>query len=641
MNIANSNVVAKLAAVVAGLGLVAMSFAPVAKADTASDLQAQIASLLAQISSLQSQLGTSQGSSASVTFSRDLTLGSTGTDVTALQNWLISKGFAISAGATGYFGAQTKASLAAYQAANAISPAAGYFGPVTRAKVNASAGGSTSTDGGTSTGGLSGGEASFTNYSLVSGDDLSEGDSNSEIAVAKFTVKNGDARVQRVTVELTGTASSASVSKLPWKFIDTLSVYNGSKKVGDVDAGSKSDWDKDGNTYSIDIPVDSVVREDDKVELSIRADAQSTIDSTDETQVFNLAIPTDGIRAVDSKGIQEYVGNGDDVSLGFNSADSGDLVVSKASDNPSAGVLVADDTDTSSSFDVLKFKIRNKDNADVTLNELTFDVATSSAATTTGAANIASIIRKATLDLDGQTYTGTVGTTTVVFDDMDADISADDSVDGTLSITLFGQNNHYAASGESLTFSLAGNDTKVDAEGADTGDTSSVSGSANGENQAISVDAGINVAGTSDNAVLTYNSNDTTKSYGTYTLKFDVTADGDDIFVPKTVASTSAASTTAGVVIDTSINGAFSGTSTASMSTTADSQNANYYVVHDGDTETFTVTYTLDPSATGTFAVGLDQVRFATDSSTLTGLQTLEIDQTKSEFKTDALSIQN
>ena len=107
-----------VAAVVAGLGLVAASFAPIASAQTSTT--------------------TTTTTTTSATFSRDLTLGSTGADVTALQNWLISKGHTIAAGATGYFGAQTRAALAAYQAANGITPAAGYFGPITRAKVTPS-----------------------------------------------------------------------------------------------------------------------------------------------------------------------------------------------------------------------------------------------------------------------------------------------------------------------------------------------------------------------------------------------------------------------------------------------------------------------------------------------------------------------
>ncbi|MBU2124177.1 peptidoglycan-binding protein, partial [Patescibacteria group bacterium] len=125
MQIANTNTIAKIAAVLAGLGLVASTFAafaPVASAQSSTssaDLQAQINALLAQIAALQANTGTT----AAVSFDRDLTMGSTGADVTALQNWLISKGFTIAAGATGYFGAQTKAALGAYQASVSISPA--------------------------------------------------------------------------------------------------------------------------------------------------------------------------------------------------------------------------------------------------------------------------------------------------------------------------------------------------------------------------------------------------------------------------------------------------------------------------------------------------------------------------------------
>ncbi|MEK7520919.1 MAG: peptidoglycan-binding protein, partial [Patescibacteria group bacterium] len=111
---------------------------PVASAQTVADLQAQIAALLAQITALQSQLGT-MGGGATYNFTKDLTLGSKGDDVTALQSFLESKGHLVmpQGVAKGYFGNLTKAALAKYQAAAGISPAVGYFGPKTRANVNA------------------------------------------------------------------------------------------------------------------------------------------------------------------------------------------------------------------------------------------------------------------------------------------------------------------------------------------------------------------------------------------------------------------------------------------------------------------------------------------------------------------------
>jgi len=113
---------------------------------------------LAKINSLSGGTGTSQScttTSTSVTqtaptatyastvsFTRDLTLGSTGSDVTLLQQYLNSHGFQVSLSGVGspgnesdYFGLKTQIALSKYQSVNSISPSVGYFGPKTRAVV--------------------------------------------------------------------------------------------------------------------------------------------------------------------------------------------------------------------------------------------------------------------------------------------------------------------------------------------------------------------------------------------------------------------------------------------------------------------------------------------------------------------------
>ena len=154
-----SNTIKKISAI--GLSLATAAWLsgaamalPVAQGATVDELQAQIAALLAQIQSLQSQLGsaTTGGSSVSVpTITRDLTLGSTGADVKSLQVFLNAQGYTVAstgAGSPGNetttFGSLTKAALAKFQAAMGISPASGYFGSISRAKLSAmAAGGST------------------------------------------------------------------------------------------------------------------------------------------------------------------------------------------------------------------------------------------------------------------------------------------------------------------------------------------------------------------------------------------------------------------------------------------------------------------------------------------------------------------
>ncbi|HVZ75738.1 MAG TPA: peptidoglycan-binding protein [Candidatus Paceibacterota bacterium] len=77
----------------------------------------------------------SPSSSANATFVSFLDVGSTGDEVTALQEKLAALGY-FSAVATGYFGSATQAAVEAFQSAHGID-AVGYVGPATRAALNA------------------------------------------------------------------------------------------------------------------------------------------------------------------------------------------------------------------------------------------------------------------------------------------------------------------------------------------------------------------------------------------------------------------------------------------------------------------------------------------------------------------------
>lgn len=92
------------------------------------------------------QIGTVVDSLESVTlpeFTRDLTIGSTGPDVTALQRYLNQHGYQVAATGPGskgqetnYFGTLTRDAVSKLQKVNGISPTAGYFGQITRQFVN-------------------------------------------------------------------------------------------------------------------------------------------------------------------------------------------------------------------------------------------------------------------------------------------------------------------------------------------------------------------------------------------------------------------------------------------------------------------------------------------------------------------------
>ena len=157
----------KVAAVATGLTMAVsmLAAAPVAHAAALTTAQIDaIVSLLqsfgadaATIANVQASLtgGTptapSGGGTSACSFTRDLTLGASGADVTCLQNALIAAGYgipAISSGvaAPGYFGSQTQTAVVAWQKASGVSPAAGYFGPISRSSWNL-AGGTTGAPG--------------------------------------------------------------------------------------------------------------------------------------------------------------------------------------------------------------------------------------------------------------------------------------------------------------------------------------------------------------------------------------------------------------------------------------------------------------------------------------------------------------
>ena len=196
---------------------------------------------------------TSGGSSASCSqFTRDLTLGSTGADVQALQVILNANGFAVAASGAGspgsestYFGALTQSALAKWQASVGVSPAVGYFGPLTRAAL-ASSGACGATSGGGSTptpsvgSGLSVSAASQPQNALAPG-------GATRVPFTRVTLTagtDGEVTVNGITVQRTGLGSNASFSGV------VLIDQNGNQ-VGNAKTFNSNDQATIGGTFKI------------------------------------------------------------------------------------------------------------------------------------------------------------------------------------------------------------------------------------------------------------------------------------------------------------------------------------------------------------------------------------------------------
>ena len=221
---------------------------PVAGAQTTADLQAQITALLAQITALQAQLGVS--ASAKCTFTKSLTVGSTGAEVKCLQQYLNGAGYQVAASGVGsagnettYFGTLTKAAVAKWQAANGVSPAVGYFGPISRAKYDSAVAATpttttTTTTTTTATSTNTGVESSLTVKLAPLPGDLTE-------------VKEGQSDVAAVAYEVKATNNMLTLNRLdlnfnkrPWLSFSNISVWDGSTKLAETGSLSSASFNE-------------------------------------------------------------------------------------------------------------------------------------------------------------------------------------------------------------------------------------------------------------------------------------------------------------------------------------------------------------------------------------------------------------
>ena len=393
-----------------------------AKAQTLESLQAQIQALLAQIAALQGN------TSASVTFTRDLTIGATGSEVTALQNFLIGKGHTIPAGATGYFGVQTQAALAAYQAANSIVPAVGYFGPITRAHVNNQQPSPipSPSDDDFFSGNDEGYLDEFEQMSSLSNEEVGEDDTE-EVLGVEFTAEDADQMITRVSVNFSNPTGNDDLDE----FITEVHVLLDGKEIGSMDVDEAS-HNRNSDTYSFRFTnLEGIVEENDTAELTIAVTAVRNLDSADEGDGWTVTIPRDGIRAVSPNGVDDtYDSSAYSETFTvetFASASNLELNITLDDENPEEGVVIVDNQ--GDTVDLLVFEVK-ADGSDITLYDLPFLL------TSTGA-DVEDMVNKLTLRWGKNSQKENVlnsnaTTQTVTFDDLDIEIEDGDSLIFTL-----------------------------------------------------------------------------------------------------------------------------------------------------------------------------------------------------------------
>ncbi len=479
----NSKTTARFAGFAAGAAMV-LGFAGPVGAQTIAELQAQIAALMAQLQAL------SGGSSVSATITSDLTVGSTGSQVVALQNALVSQGhLMMPAGvAPGYFGALTKAAVSKWQAAMGL-PATGYFGPLSRAKFAGTPTTGTPTTG-TPVVGVTevittpGMEGDITVTSApVSNSTVYEGDKMITLLSMKVEASGSDMAVQRVRVDL-GTSNTLYRDVISKIYL----VDDAGKTLASADLNNSTVVRNAGDEYEITLTGFSSVVAKGKTRIySLKADVQGSIDAADLTS-YTIALSENGVRAIDGAGIDAFDPTADTdvtkaITFSADLAESASLLVSTNSATPDTREIVAASGSSENEADkvvLLVFDIKAEKD-DVELTDLqNFVVTAVSGATTAATAST-------TYLYVGNGTSGTLlGTDAVTGSDADFnDISYTIPANTTKTFTLAADIRSAGATQATFDVAFTGNTTNVVGENTDGDTVSTVSGSAAANNTLV------------------------------------------------------------------------------------------------------------------------------------------------------------
>lgn len=541
-------------------------------------------------------------SAANYSIMPSLTMGSTGPEVVELQQMLVAKGYLVMpAGVNmGYFGTLTKNAVIALQSANGITPAAGFYGPVTAAKVNSWVMGG-SNNGNNNSNDLSGGEASLESFDFSAGDDsdVEEGASG-EIAEIEFDVEDGDVQVNRIDLALV--ADSGNDEEDPWDTFESLRLLVDGKEVGEVDLSDEDEYlDEDEGTVRLS-NLDLIVKEGDTANIVVEVTAQNSVDGADTDDAnWTINVEDDGIRATDAEGIEQYIGV-DTEEVDFSVEVEGDgeeLNVSTSSSDPESETLKVEDDAKSDQYTIFVFDLEAEE-SDVELDQITL-VATTSGTTT-------NIISDLVLEIDGEefddwSYVTSSATTTksIVFDiDGDFTIDADSEVEVVLKAEFKAANVTNYSSGATIAVGITGG--AVEGEGADDVDST---GSASGDAHTLATE-GIMVELDTKSA----DSTGTDDKVGEFTFVVDVTAFEEDAFVELAATRGTAESNTGFniVILDGNNSVVTLGTTTFSIESDEDETSNDRVEISQNDTVQFTVTAFYTANTAGSYKARLYSV---------------------------------
>lgn len=634
-----SNLAKKIfVAAVAAIVVATVAVPPSAQGQTVEELQAQISALLAQIQTLQAQLaavsgeptgGGVPGVRAGFQFNQNLTVGSTGQDVMNLQIALntfnnvpiASSGPGSPGNETSYFGPITRGGVTAFQnkfASEVLAPVGltsgtGFFGPSTRAKINALLTASPSPTPGTpsptpgtpsptpgiSTPGVEGSITAKYSASPITGEDYNAGEDNVNITGVEVKATNSDVIVNRIDV---------AFRSRPWLNVSEIAIADGSTVVKTMDVNSSNSIENTvGTLYTVRVEgLNILVPEGTTKVLNVHVDPR--LQAGESSTTVTYFVPEDGVRATDGAGLTQqapstaaladrtFVVEVDDVAR---------LEVSEHSENEEdPRNVVVSETSTTENVTLLVASVMAKTNGAI-LREVTVN-----ASGTVPANTVLKLYNNDTL-LASESVSGAANAT---FDDLSVSIARDATSKLSVKADIPSGNEGTVAS-----VSLTAASNTIVAEDATTFANVNVTGSdVTGGDAHLFVKAPT-LALVSGSTTVTPVQDQA--SSATFTIRVNVTANGGDIYVASFASS--------GMVATSSHASAT--VSASSLDSDASEQGNGSWRVSNGQTKWFDVTGQLTNTHTEAISVRalIDSISWgetaagATDETQTWGLEDL------------------
>jgi peptidoglycan hydrolase-like protein with peptidoglycan-binding domain len=559
------------------------------------------------------------------TFNTNLTVGSTGADVVALQTWLMASGYSIPAIASGaaskgYFGSQTQTAVKSYQASKGI-PNTGFVGPLTRGALNGSAVstpvamgcpigykceliGSTPTPGTTVTPGVitTPGVPGTLVYSKESSFNNSSLDKGKSVDVAKY-------KLQASASDMQVTSISFDFNKRLWLYVSSVTLKDDAGNVVAMKSGlTASDFSEltVGESYRLTIPLSYVVPRASWKYVTLNLTA---LTSTDRTSSDTISITSSQARAVDGTGVNDtQIYNTVAQSISWTGSTNAAVVTTINSSSPTTKLVQVSTSVETDNVVLGVFDIKSQ-NTDTTLRTLKLSVRTADGSNTVaGMFNDLKVkigggtpVSYSTISSDAVAYGESTASTTVTFTNLNTTLPKDTYV----SVTLLGKVAKNVTGSASTT--LYANSTNIVVE-----DSSYASVSVNSSVIAANVQS-FTTSGLAMTSPAVVKGTKTVTNAGTTTetfnLSFSLTAGDNAVYVSKTASTALSTSTT---------NAAVGITLTDWSVNDSNNDGSTFFYIAPGQTKTFTATYFASSNPEASTVFKITNIKAGTTSSAMT-----------------------